>query len=344
MMRFAALLLAIVAPLPVAAQPPLQTYSHPNCRYSFAHFAGWHVEPGGDPEHPCEVRAQSPDASVVVWADAGRGGFEGALTAAGFVRVDDAVKRWWAKQPDLVDGAILVFGRSNQITKTSEIHVGALHGLRANEVLIECYGQPPGGRLCSRDMAFLTNGRQWVSFEAPAHSDWLELALRSAVVTPPPLATYTHPTCGFSFQYLADSTVTPSDEEGDCDVEVRASPTDAVHLDIGDGGFEEGAHEVSIFHMKEEMAPPRRQTDPPLGSWVAFGKGAWSPTLKIEFGSLRGLRADNVPYRMHNEHGNAGLAWESRAFLTDGRRWVVVAGDTGTDNFDLILESVRLSP
>src|SRR5258708_2050370 len=82
------------------------------------------------------------------------------------------------------------------------------------EVSLECERQRPGGGFCSRDMAFLTNGRQWISFDAAAHSGSLELALKSAMITPPPLATYTHPTCGYSFRHLEDSTVTPADEQG----------------------------------------------------------------------------------------------------------------------------------
>ena len=66
MKRFAVLLVAIVVPLSLAAQPRLQTYSHPTCRYSFKHVAGWRVQPSGDPEHLCEVHAQSPDGSEVV--------------------------------------------------------------------------------------------------------------------------------------------------------------------------------------------------------------------------------------------------------------------------------------
>src|SRR5258708_36163695 len=93
MKRFAVLLVAIVVPLSLAAQPRLQTYSHPTCRYSFKHVAGWRVQPSGDPEHLCEVHAQSPAGSEVVWADAGRGGFDAAPSAVGFVRVGDEVKR-----------------------------------------------------------------------------------------------------------------------------------------------------------------------------------------------------------------------------------------------------------
>ena len=344
MKPFAVLLVAAVAHCCLAGQPALQTYTHPTCRYSFQIFAAWHVEPSGDPEHPCEVRAQPTDGSAVVWADAGRGGFEGALTAIGFVRVDDAVKQW-SKKPGLADGAILAFGRNDQITKTLEIHVAPLHGLRANGVRIECYGQPLGGRLCSRDIAFLTNGRQWVSFDSPARNDWLDVALKSAVVTPPPLATYTHPKCGYSFQYLADSTVTSSGEEGDCEVVVQAPHAGALHVDAGDGGFEEGADEVLMSRVTEGMEIPGRRPAPPAGSWICFGKGTWEPAAKIEFGSLRGLRAEDVPYRTHNEHGNAGLVSESRSFLTNDHRWVTVSGDAqSSDNFDVILETLRLSP
>ncbi len=240
---------------------------------------------------------------------------------------------------------MVVFGRNDRLTKTSEVRVALLHGLRANEVSLECEGQLPGGRLCSRDMAFLTNGRQWISFDAAAHSGSLELALKSAMITPPPLATYTHPTCGYSFQHLEDSTVTPADEQGGCDVVVRASPNDFVLVNVGDGGFDEGADEVDITQVTEMMAMEGGRSNPTVGSWVAFGKDRWKAARKVEFAALRGLRADDVPFRMHDENGNAGLAEESRAFLTNGRRWVAVTGNThDTDNFDIILESVRLSP
>src|SRR5205085_2710886 len=97
-----------------------------------------------------------------------------------------------------------------------------------------------GGRLCPRDIAFLTNGKRWVNLDSYAQSEAFELALRTLTIKPVMFCQYTHPQCGFSFRYLADWTVVEEDEA----CTVRIEPVDPaagepVRVHVGEGGVED---------------------------------------------------------------------------------------------------------
>lgn len=322
-------------------------YTHPSCGYSFEHFADWSVVASEDDQRPCEVRVVPPDENVPpVWIDAGRGGEEGAMRHTGFARVDAKVKAW-AEDFDLPDDAVVVFGR-DRWSRTAEIHVGELEGRRANDVALACAGEPEGGRLCPRDLAYLTNCRQWVNVDSEARSAAFELALRSISINPPAVCTYTHPACGYSFRHPADWTVV--EDEDVCTVLVQPPGDDAVGGDsvrvkVGEGGFEEGAAGADFMRGTDEIA---EAYDAPqlIGAWVILGRELWSAGRPIATERLHGLRADDViSGRFHVRGASAGLGVSSVAFLSDGQRWVAVDGDTTrSDTFDIILESVTFVP
>ncbi len=350
--RFAVFLLTVVAPLSLAAQPPLQRYAHRTCGYSFQYVAGWRVTPGDDERRPCEVRVVPPEQDAPsVWIDAGGGGVEDALQWTGFVRVDESVKAW-AKKPDLPDGVIVAFGRKGVWRRTTKIEVGDLHGLRAHNVALECEGEPEGGRLCDRDIAFLTNGRQWVSVDGYTNSEAFELALKSFSIEPPPLCVYKHPRCGYSFKYLAGWIVV--EDEDVCSVLVQPQDIekrledydvdiDTIRVKGGEGGFEEAAEEAGILRATEEVASSYGA--PYLaGAYVVFGRSGWSQGEPIESGELHGLCANHVLVGSYHRHGGyAGLGGMSFAFLTNERRWVVIKGNASrNDTFDIVLESLAI--
>jgi len=319
---------------------PRHLYTHPSCNYSFQYPDGWQVEPDDDAGFPCEVRVRPADHSRSIWIDAGRGDAEAAMSAAYFFREGNAVK---------------VEGRKAQKVTAFPIALGALHGMRANGVLLECEKEPDGGKLCEHDLAYLVQGNRWVNLQGYSHEAALELALKSVAILPPKSVTYVHPTCGYSFEHLTDWVVradpdekcgvvlVPKDfekrllEEWDVDI-------DSVYVEAGTGGFEDGAREADFMHVTDLIAEGYGDRVK-LGSWVAFGRGASVvEPHAIELHGLRGLRADQIEVGFfHVQGGYAGLGEYSSAFLTNGKRWVVVSGPGhAIDSIDLALSSVAL--
>jgi hypothetical protein len=286
----------------------VHTYTHPACGYSFQYPDGWEVVRSEDDQRPCEVRVSPVEGGgAALWIDGGRGGGDAASKASGFTVVDAAVKAW-SGDPNLTEGSVVVFGREKKSSRAYEIAVGDLEGLRANDVALECEGAGEKGRLCPRDIAFLTNGKRWVSLDSYAKSEAFELALRTLAFPAPATCTYTHPQCGYSFKYLADWTVVDEDEP--CAVRV-VPPVDGrgdpVEVKVGEGGLYEGAE-------------------------ANAGNGAWESAEPFQAGKLHGYRAEAIT---------------SFVLLASDDRWVMITveGD-GQDGgaFDVIVESVAFAP
>jgi hypothetical protein len=286
----------------------VHTYTHPACGYAFQYSDGWAVVRSKDDQKPCEVHVSPLENDVAtLWIDGGRGGGDDASKAAGFTVVDAAVKAW-AHDPDLRESSVVVFGREKKSSRAVEIAVGDLEGLRANDVALECEGEGENGRLCPRDIAFLTNGKRWVSLESYAQSEAFELALRTLSLPAPATCTFTHPQCGYSFKYLADWMVVEEDEP--CAVRVIPQGDghgDPVQVRVGEGGLYEGADANADSALWESAEPFRS-------------------------GTLHGYRAKAIT---------------SFVLLASDDRWVMITveGDeVDGDAFDAIVGSVAFAP
>ncbi len=289
----------------------VHTYTHPACGYSFQYAGGWEVVRSEDDKRPCEVRVSPTEGDgATLWIDGGRGGGDRASKASGFTLVDAAVQAW-AGDPGLRAGSVVVFGREKKASRAFEIAVGALEGMRANDVALECEGEEANARLCPRDIAFLTNGKRWVNLDSYSQSEAFELALRSLAFPPPALCTYTHPHCGYSFKYLADWTV----EEEDEPCAVRVIPQgdgrgDPVEVRVGEGGLYEGAD-------------------------ANDGNPAWDSAEPFQAGKLHGYRAEAIT---------------TFVLLAGEDRWVTITTDADVENgekgdaFDVVVESVAFGP
>jgi hypothetical protein len=203
---------------------------------------------------------------------------------------------------------VVVFGREKKSSRAVEIAVGDLEGLRANDVSLECTGEGEKGRLCPRDIAFLTNGTRWVSLDSDAKSETFELALRTVTFPAPATCTYTHPQCGYSFNYLADWTVVEEDEP--CAVRVVPQGEgrgDPVQVKVGEGGLYEGAE-------------------------ANAESGAWESAEPFQAGKLHGYRAQAIT---------------SFVLLAGDDRWVMITMEGDEENgdaFDVIVNSVAFAP
>lgn len=147
------------------------------------------------------------------------------------------------------------------------------------------------------------------------------------------LRTYVHPTCGYSFKHHLGWTVTRV-KKHECRVLLRA-PTyakdleesefdvDTIAIDAGPGNFDDGAEAAEFEKVTDETAE-QYHGDVKVGSWVVEGRfPSHRAATPISFHKLRGLRADEVDYRVHRTDGTyAGLGERSTAFLTNGKRWV----------------------
>lgn len=286
----------------------VHTYTHSACGYSFQYSDGWEVVRSEDDQKPCEVHV-SPAAGegATLWIDGGRGGGDDASKASGFTVVNAAVKAW-AADPDLADGSVVVFGREKKASRAHEIAVGDLEGLRANDVALECEGEAANGRLCPRDIAFLTNGKRWVSLDSYARSEAFELALRTLALPAPATCMYTHPQCGYSFKYLADWMVVEEDEP--CTVHVVPQGDgrgDPVQVRVGEGGLYEGADANADSALWESAEP-------------------------FQAGTL---------------HGYLAHAITSFVLLASTDRWVMITVEGDEENgdaFDVIVGSVAFAP
>jgi hypothetical protein len=329
----------------------LRTYVHPTCGYSFQVPAGYWVKATtADPRTKCEVQVRpinddSDDRTV--WVDGGEGSFATAVERSGFAEVSKFIQeKTKGTKPAL--GIYIAYQPDGSWKEARPIERRSLAGLRIDNLALDC---TDGGRLeparasCPGDLAFLGNGHRWANVTGPVKSAAFESILNSLAIPLPPMQTYVHPRCHYSFRHLASWVVTPVDD-GSCEVQLR--PMDfakrmarehvdryTISVDAGEGDFDTAAEESDLIQVTEEMA---LNGELKVGSWLALGRGAAKETPK-EFAraGLRGLRVDSLDVGCHFEQGGyAGLCPTAMAFLTDGKRYVRAGGHPSLAYDDVI--------
>jgi hypothetical protein len=149
-------------------------------------------------KNPCSItlRPRDFDRRMAEWdvdvytliIESGRGGFEEGAAAAGFdmIEPDSSMADFTSSESEHA-GEWVIYGRHGQITTAEPFSVGAYSGLRGYSVS-GCYHDGDGvyAGLCDLPMAFLTDGRRWVSVNAGPQSDVLEIILNSVCLEAPP--------------------------------------------------------------------------------------------------------------------------------------------------------------
>jgi hypothetical protein len=156
--------------------------------------------------------------------------------------------------------------------------------------------------------------------------------------------TYTHPACGYSFQYSDGWEVVRSeDDRQPC--EVRVSPVEGegatLWLDGGRGGGDIASKASGFTVVNAAVKAWAGDPDLPEDAVVVFGREKKSSrAFEIAVGDLEGLRANDVALECAGEGETGHVCPRDLAFLTNGTRWVSLDSDAKSDAFELALRTL----
>ena len=156
--------------------------------------------------------------------------------------------------------------------------------------------------------------------------------------------TYTHPACGYSFQYSDGWEVVRSeDDQRPCEVRVSPLEGDAATLwiDGGRGGGDRASKASGFTMVSAQVKAWAGDADLLEGSVVVFGREKKaSRAFEIAVGDLEGLRANDVALECEGGTETVRLCPRDIAFLTNGKRWVNVDSYARSEAFELALRTI----
>ena len=190
---FILLTLLTIPSISTSAGPSLRVYVNKKCGYSFAYPSTWRIVPNPSdnedesatmlrPRNYAKVMKEYDVDVYTIVISSDEGGFEQGAEDAGFSFISESPDYDLGPREIEFVGEWVISGRQGILSPSEPLTVGTYSGLQGSSTS-GCFHEHGGyAGLCDVPLAFLTNGRRYVSVTGGAQSDPFDIIVKNICI------------------------------------------------------------------------------------------------------------------------------------------------------------------